>query len=131
MADTSLQSKLGIVSKRPSLVTEPTPEEDYQAFAYGRVGVKAVSMLCFVKTDGFHLALPYIDLRYLSSMSPSDGFDMEIGPWKISISGRNLWTAFRYIREHRLAELVEASRTVMLSLPETESLVEQLDVKLR
>lgn len=120
----------GILSKRLALIV-PEPAEDaseYQAFSFGRVGTRARAMICFIKADGFHLALPYLDLRSISTIDPAKGFELEFGNRKITVTGRNLEVAFRYIRDHRLAELTEMLRHDALKLAESDSVVDELRV---
>lgn len=129
MGETSLQTKLGLTAQRPVVGIDSTEESEYQAFTYGRVGIRSVAMLCLIKSDGFHLALPYIELHAIRTMSPSDGFELEIGTQRIEIQGRNLLPAFRFIREHRLAELCEATRATVMSLPPTDSVVSEIVIR--
>ena len=125
MAEQILQSILHGTPKRPTLVSASSPAEqsEYQAFSFGRVGIKAIAMIGFVNADGHHLVLPYLDLRSIQSIEPSLGFDLKFPEWKITVVGRNLATPFRHIREHRLAELIELERHAALNLPEDEPVV--------
>jgi hypothetical protein len=127
MADQSLQTILGVAPRRP-LVNPSQVDEDteYQAFSYGRVGTRAAAMICFIKSDGFHLALPYMELRSVTTANPADGFEMEFSTQRIIVEGRSLVVPFRYVRENRLVEIVEASRASILVLPASEAVVTSL-----
>ncbi len=129
MPEHSLQAILGVASRRPLVASSQHDEDpEYQAFSYGRVGTRAVAMLCCIKSDGYHLALPYMELRSVMSANPTDGFEMEFSTQRIIIEGRNLTVPFRYIRENRLSEIVEASRASILVLPASEAVVTSLRI---
>lgn len=128
MAEQILQNILNGPSRRPTIVTPESQSDasEYQAFSFGRVGSKAIAMIGFVRSDGHHLILPYLDLREIQSIEPSTGFELEFPKWKVTVVGRNLTTPFRHIREHRLAELIELARHEAMKLPENEPVVVEL-----
>lgn len=131
MADSTLHSILNNSARKNFIQPPHSTEEysEYQAFSYGRVGTRPVSMVCFVKADGFHLVLPYIDLQSISSADPSEGFELEFTARRITVNGRNLSVAFKYLREHRLAEIAEATRTSSMVLLPSESIVTGLKIE--
>jgi hypothetical protein len=130
MADQKLHAILGVTPRKPLIAqTEIDEDNDYQACSYGRVGTRAAEMICFIKSDGYHFALPYMELRSVMTANPADGFEMEFSTQRIIIEGRNLEVPFRYVRENRLVEIVEAVRTHVLCLSDNESVVTRLDVR--
>ena len=103
----------------------PTEEvEIYQGFSYGRVGTRPQLMLCFIKCDGHHLAMPYCDLRSISTSDPNKGFVLEFDNKEILIEGTSLFTCFRYLRDQRLSELVEIDRACAMTQPEDAPVVQ-------
>ena len=85
-------------------------DAEYQAFSCGRVGHRALQMVCFIKADGHHTVLPYIDLHAITTPEPGKGFILDFGTREIVVEGEHLEDCFRYVRTHRLAELVEFQR---------------------
>ena len=127
MADQKLHAILG-VSPRKSLLDQPETDEDldYQAFSFGRVGTRAAAMICFIKADRYHLVLPYSDIRSISTPDPETGFEADFGHYKITIVGRNLAPAFCYFKDNRLIELAEATRANVMSLANSEVIVDKM-----
>ncbi len=109
---------------------QPNAEtDDYQAFSYGRVGLRPQLMLCLVKCDGHHLVLPYADLRSISGSDPDKGFLLEFAGREALIEGTNLLICFRYLRTQRLAELVEIDRPAALSQPADTPVIHKLTLR--
>jgi hypothetical protein len=74
-------------------------------------------MLCFIKCDGLHLALPYADLQSVRTCDPLKGVQLEFYEREILIEGANLNISFRYFREQRHFDLTDASLATVLELP--------------
>ena len=128
----SLKELLREESAPRSFAEDVRPAEEteiYQAFSFGRVGLRPQLMLCFIKCDGLHLALPYADLRSISTSDPSKGFQLEFSGREILIEGTNLDVCFRYLRDHRLSELTEASPATVLELPQDEPTVQKILIR--
>lgn len=117
-------------SKRFSEEVRPSEEsETYQAFSFGRVGIRPQLMLCVVKCDGHHLVLPYIDLHAISTSNPDKGFLLEFSRREILIEGTSLLICFRYLRDHRLAELTEIDRPSAMSQPDETPVVQKITIR--
>ena len=100
-----------------------------KAFSYGRIGTRPQLMLCFIKCDGHHLAMPYSDLRSISTSDPNKGFILEFDNKEILIEGTNLTPCFRYLRDQRLSELVEIDRDSAMSQPEDAPVVQKIVIR--
>ncbi len=125
MSETSLRSILNTppAKKDYGAVIRSEEEPEYRAFAFGRVSIRPQLMIEFSKADGFHLILPYMDIKSISTPDPSKGFILEFSGRKITIEGNNLTNCFRYMRENRVAILVEADRVSAMQEAETEPVI--------
>ncbi len=117
MTEGSLRAMVDRGIERKVRSSEPRLEEEaeYQAFAFGRVGPRALIMLEICKSDGYRLVLPYIDLKRISTMNPDLGFELHYPDQKIVVEGRNLKECYRYIKQNRLDSMVEAERTGVMA----------------
>jgi hypothetical protein len=103
--------------------------EIYQAFSFGRVGIRPQLMLCLVKCDGHHLVLPYADLRAIITSEPDKGFLLDFGGRELLIEGTSLLICFRYLRDHRLAELSEIDSSSAMLQPEGTPVVHKITIR--
>jgi hypothetical protein len=110
-------------------VRSPDEPQEYQGFSFGRVGTRPQLMLCVVKCDGHHLVLPYADLRAITSNDPDKGFLLEFAGREILIEGTSLMICFRYLRDQRLSELVEANRPEAMSSPNDAPVVQKITIR--
>ena len=127
MIGDSLKERLREESAPRQFASDLRPTEEveiYQGFSYGRVGTRPQLMLCFIKCDGHHLAMPYSDLRSISTSDPNKGFVLEFDNKEILIEGTSLFTCFRYLRDQRLSELVEIDRACAMTQPEDAPVVQ-------
>ncbi len=132
MTRDSLKERLREESVERNFAADLRPNEDaeqYQAFAYGRVGSRPQLTLCLIKCDGHHLVLPYADLRSITSPAPDKGFHLEFVGRDILIEGSSLSTCFRYLRNQRLAELVEIDRPSAMSQPPDTPVVQKITIR--
>lgn len=126
---TSLRELLREESTTRRFAEDVRPAEEteiYQSFSFGRTGLRPQLMLSFVKSDGHYLVLPYADLRAITSVNPAKGFQLEYSGREVVIEGTNLEICFRYLRDHRLSELVEADRPSAMSAPPDAPVVEKI-----
>lgn len=117
-APTSLREMLRDESQTRRFAEEVRAAEEteiYQSFSFGRTGTRPQLMLSYVKSDGHHLVLPYADLRAIISSNPLKGWQVDYSGREIIVEGTNLEVCFRYLRDHRLSELVEADRPTAMS----------------
>jgi hypothetical protein len=132
MTKDSLKERLREESSERNFAADLRPNEDaeqYQAFAYGRVGSRPQLMLCLIKCDGHHLVLPYADLRSITTNAPDKGFHLEFVGRDILVEGSSLTTCFRYLRDQRLAELVEIDRPAAMSQPTDTPVVQKITLR--
>jgi hypothetical protein len=92
-----------------------TKDEEYQAYAKGRVGNKAQLTLIFRKADGSVRAFTYTHLFSIVAQDSATGFEVTFSRERITIKGHNLAELFRFLCEHRVSEIAEADRSEALS----------------
>lgn len=133
MSETSLSLKAFAAQSgvRRAAPIEPRLEEEaeYQAFAYGRVCRKPELMIEFRKADGSRLALPYIELREIETSDPEAGFRLLIAQRKITVEGSRLEACYRFLKQNRIAELIEADRPTAMSAGDHEPIITSLRVQ--
>lgn len=95
--------------------TNPPADDDYVAFAHGRVGLRPRMMLAFRKCSGEVDVFPYSLLSGIHSDDIDTCFTLTFGPRIVRIEGHKLTQLFRYVCEHRAVEIVECDRTTAIS----------------
>lgn len=90
------------------------PNDEYAAFARGRVGTRPQMMICFRKCSGEVNVFAYSLLTRIRSENPDRGFTLTFSETEVRIEGEHLMALFHYLREHRAAEIVEADRTIVI-----------------
>jgi hypothetical protein len=129
MSDNTLKELLKTHAPRTrdsGAVVRVEEDVDYKAFAFGRVSLRPQLMIEFCKADGYHLVLPYADLRLISSPDPDQEFALEFTGRKVAISGLNLSSCFRYLRENRVAILMEAEPAVVMDQSDDEPVIARI-----
>ena len=117
-------------AKRFTDELRPTEEtEVIQGFSFGRVGQRPQLMLTFVKCDGHHLVLPYADLRSITTNEPDKGFLMEFVGREVLVEGTSLMICFRYLRDQRLAELVECNLSSVMAAEPDAPVVQKITIR--
>lgn len=92
----------------------PSTDDGDVNLSYGRVGQRPRMMLAFRKCSGEVEVFPYSLLSRIHSDDIDTGFTLTFGPKTIIVAGRKLTQLFRYVCEHRAAEITEADRTTAL-----------------
>jgi hypothetical protein len=114
-----------VVESRP--VTQGLDEE-YVAFANGRLGNRAQLSVIFRFANGRALGLSYLHLFSVQSDDPSRGCTVQFSPATvIQIQGQNLERLFESLCCHRAAEIVEVPRHATL-LAGSGPIVESIQV---
>ena len=131
MSETSLKAFAAQSGVRRASAVEPKLEEEaeYQAFGFGRVGRGPEIMVEFRKADGYRLALQYIDLKELESHDPDKGFVIHAGRRKITVEGSGLASCYRYLRQNRVAELIEADRPTAMAVSSSEPVITSIRIQ--
>jgi hypothetical protein len=122
-----LQKAARPAAQLPSPTTQQ--EEDYTAFAHGRISQHPQLMVVFRRADGSVTALSYASLLGVESSNPAIGFMLEFGQQRVRIVGKQLDQLLRLICQHRVAEIREASRSETFASAEDAPLVETIDVQ--
>lgn len=104
-------------------------DAEYTAFSYGRLSSRPQMTLMFRKPSGEVFGFPYALLTGIRSDDSESGFMVEFGQVTVVVSGRNLGKLFRYICEHRAAEVAEGSRSMAVCSFENECIVEAIQVQ--
>jgi len=111
----------------PASAGRISEEEEYVAFANGRLGTRAQLMIVFQKADGSLKAFSYTHLCGVESDNPSTGFTVIFtSAKKVLVRGRNLQRLFQLLCLHKVAEVVEASRHEQLQSNPDLLLVESI-----
>lgn len=103
------------------------PPDEYEAFAGVRIGNRPQLTLVFTKCTGEVLGFPYANLMQLTSTDVGQGFTLEFAGVEVVIKGRNLARLFRYVCDHRAAEIIEADRAEALLARQGEPVVEEIE----
>lgn len=103
-------------------------EQEYVAFANGRIGNRPQLALMFYKADGSVKAYAYSHLFSIESSNPTVGFTVQFtGAKKVVVSGRNLQRLFQMVCEHRAITIVEAGRGDQLQVSPGSPIVELVE----
>lgn len=129
MGEGSLRELLRTGREREQQTASAQDSDEYRAFSCGRAGNRAMQMICFVKSDGYHTVLPYIDLHAITSPEPSRGFILDFGSREVVVEGENLQDCFNFVRAHRLMELIELQHSATFQTPDGEPLVHTLTIR--
>lgn len=130
MTDSSLKLAINMHTKRVNQpVTTPNDEEEYQAFHFGRVGMKAQFTIGFRKSDGFSEGFAYADFRGWSTSDPNTSFDLMFVTRRVTVEGRKLARVLELIRQHRLTDLTEARHSEAMIVPDDEPIVFKLKLQ--
>ncbi|MEZ6101665.1 MAG: hypothetical protein R3E01_22245 [Pirellulaceae bacterium] len=97
--------------------------DEYQAFSFGRIGIKPQLTLLFRKATGEVEGFAYADFRGISAIDENAGFKIRFDTRTVKVEGRNLRQLFQYICLHRAAEIVEIDEWMTLQLPEDRAVV--------
>lgn len=106
----------------------PVPQEAaaYEAFSFGRVGAAAQLTLLFRQANGAVFGFPYASLSGLRSDDPAAGFTLDFCGVEVTVSGRNLGRLFRYVCDHKAAEIEQARRANLFQNGEDAAVVETI-----
>jgi hypothetical protein len=107
----SLDSILSHGSRGATAAPQAANEvQEYEAFAHGRVGNRPQLMVVFKKASGEVFAFSYISLTEIRSPNPNKGFVVDFSGVKVAVVGDHLETLFRYLVDHKAAEIIEVDR---------------------
>ncbi len=131
----SLQSLLRREYRAPPIPPAEKPvqtvekESEYEAFSYGRVGIRPQLMLGFRKCNGAVMVRPYAMLDAISTDEENSGFTIDFPKVSVIIQGRNLSKLFRFVCLHRVAEIIEADVATQFTESEENCVVESIDFR--
>ena len=121
---------------RPQLRAEPAtaspaepdaePADVYTPFASGRIGNRPQLVLLFRQASGAVRGFSYSYFYCVESDNPAQGFAIDFAHVKVTVVGRNLDLLFRYVCQHRAAEIVEVARNQNLELGASEPVIERI-----
>jgi hypothetical protein len=123
MTDSSLKAAIGTQTGRLKLISPASEEEEYQAFSFGRVGQRTQLTVGFRKADGFSEGFSYSDFRGWTTPDSKTLIELQFVGKKVCVQGANLGRVLELVRQHRLFELVEASRPQAMVCNDDEPLV--------
>lgn len=117
-----LDRRLPPEAPAPAPNTAPEQEE-YEAYAHGRIANRPQLMLVLRQADGAIRAFPYAYLSLIESDDPANGFTLHFPPHRIRITGRNLTRLFQLICQHRAAEITEVGQTSSFTADDCNAVV--------
>ncbi|MEZ6104429.1 MAG: hypothetical protein R3E01_36290 [Pirellulaceae bacterium] len=97
--------------------------DEYRAFAFGRVGIRPQMTLVVRRSTGEFEGFAYAEFSGISGINEDNGFVVRFGPRLVAIEGKNLKRLFGYVCNFRAAEILEASGSAALKIPEDEPVV--------
>ena len=117
--------------ERPGAEPDAPPTESqeavaYEAFSFGRVGAAAQLTLLFRQANGAVFGFPYASLSGLRSDNPAAGFTLDFCGVKVTVVGRNLERLFRYVCDHKAAEIEQARRAELFQSDPQAAVVESM-----
>lgn len=116
-----------IHSAKASGSPDAEDENEYTAFANGRVGTRPQLSVIFRKADGSAKAFAYTHLYSIETDNPDTGFVAEFTQTKVKINGRNLEPLFRFFCQHRALEVIEAERNQVFELAAADPVIENIE----
>ncbi len=96
---------------------------EYQAFSFGRVGIRPQLTLLLRKANGEVEGFPYADFRGISAVNEDVGFTIRFDTRTVKVEGQNLKQLFQYVCNYRAAEIVEAEPSVVMQTPDGQAVV--------
>ena len=125
----SLLGKIEPSSALPASLIPDEGDDEYVAFAHGRIGNRPQVSVTFRKADGSGKSFSYSYLYCVSFDDPNTGFIAEFSQTKIIVHGKNLSSLVRLISQHRVVEIIEAGRSHGLDVDDGEPVVERIQWK--
>jgi hypothetical protein len=114
-------------------LTEPAAaadggDDEYRAFASGRVGNRPQVSVTFSKKDGRGKTLAYSHLYCLDVENPNLGCVAEFTRHRVTLKGRNLAELVRLLGDHKAREVRETDELHALALPPDAPVVTSIEV---
>ena len=122
----ALQGRATRVSAEEAHADDPADDEEYKAFAHGRVGTRPQRTVLFRKCDGEEEGFAYAQFSRIRTTDRGREFTVEFAGVQVKVEGRNLGKLFAFLCAQRVPEIVEAARATALSLPDSEAVVESI-----
>jgi hypothetical protein len=97
--------------------------EEYQAFSFGRIGIRPQMTLLVRKCTGEVEGFPYADYGGVSATNEDDAFSVKFGQRLVRIEGRQLQQLFRYVCNYRAAEITEVDARTSMHVAEDKAVV--------
>jgi len=104
-------------------------ENEYTAYANGRVGTRPQLSIIFRKADESAKAFAYSHLYSVETSDPAAGFVVEFSQTRVTIKGRNLEALLRFICQHRVLEVTEAERSRVFEVAAEQPVVEKIEFR--
>ncbi len=104
-------------------------EEEYRAFAFGRVSNKPQISVTFRLLDAKGYNFAYSHYYALIDDHPNSAFEVEFTRHIVIIKGRNLETLHRLLCDHKVREVVQSDPLQAKLLPEEVPVVTHMEVR--
>lgn len=127
-ADNTLQTLLRAAA-RPRPGPPADADDEYSAFAGGRVGVRPQQSVTFRTAAGAGLTLAYAHLYGIADDGPEGGFTLEFTRHWVAVRGRHLSRLHRLLGDHRVREVRACDPLHAQLVSEGEPVVVGLDIR--
>ena len=130
-ADTTLPPYLRALARPQPATPAAADDDEYTAFAGGRVGVKAQQSVTFRTAGGAGLTLAYAHLYGIADDGPEAGFTLEFTRHTVAVRGRNLGRLHKLLGDHRAREVRACEPLHGKLVPDGEPVVTGLEIRPR
>ena len=128
-ADTTLPPYLRAATRPRPAPPAAAEDDEYTAFAGGRVGVKPQQSVTFRTAAGAGLTLAYAHLYAVADDGPEAGFTLEFTRHTVEVRGRNLARLHRLLGDHRAREVRACDPLHGQLVPDGQPVVTGLDIR--
>jgi hypothetical protein len=119
--------RLKRIASQPTPVEPADEDDEYAAFAAGRVGVKPQLTLVLRRVSGSCHAFAYAHL-YRTEYDPSVGIILHFSQHRVALTGRHLDGLFRYLCDHRVQTVQEVDPLHAETTPADTAVVTGIEV---
>lgn len=119
--------RLKRIAVQPAPAEPADGDDEYAAFAAGRVGTKPQLTLVLRRVSGTCRAFAYAHL-YAVEYDPSVGIILHFSRHRAALTGRHLGGLFRYLCDHRVQTVQEVDALHAETLPAAAPVVTGIEV---
>jgi hypothetical protein len=113
----------------PTNVVPIESDDDYTAYAHGRISRHPQLTLAFRLADGTARGFAYSWFYGVEATEPDRCFTLDFTHHKVKVEGRNLENLFRLICQHRVAEVRQADRSQSFQVAADAPIVQSVEIQ--